>query len=330
MFRIIIEEVREIFKDYLKVAVATPNLRVADCSYNTQQIRLLMERASDEKIAMLCLPQLCVTGSTCGDLFLQEKLLVSARNAFYRLVDTTQYYNVLTVLGISGLPDDEDKNMIAVIKEGDIIALFPGSEPNLLKCDNTPNFSLSVVLNHETPIVPNATIIAHLAADSETVGSYDYRHTIIKGDSQRFACGYLYANAGYGESTTNTVFSGHNLIYENGILLAESKPFDTAWAVSEIDLTAIQHKKRQKFMKNTVNTGQNTGQNTAQNTGLVNINTADATQLTTLPGIGATIANNIIAHREANGFFTSIEQLQNVPRIGATTFSNLRDLITVG
>ncbi|MCL1988344.1 MAG: ComEA family DNA-binding protein [Firmicutes bacterium] len=80
----------------------------------------------------------------------------------------------------------------------------------------------------------------------------------------------------------------------------------------------------------TQNTGQNTGQNTAQNTGLVNINTADATQLTTLPGIGATIANNIIAHREANGFFTSIEQLQNVPRIGATTFSNLRDLITVG
>jgi len=69
---------------------------------------------------------------------------------------------------------------------------------------------------------------------------------------------------------------------------------------------------------------------TGQTGGLININTADATQLATLPGIGATIANNIINHREENGPFATIEQLQNVPRIGATTFQNLRDLITVG
>ena len=63
--------------------------------------------------------------------------------------------------------------------------------------------------------------------------------------------------------------------------------------------------------------------------GLVNINTADERLLTTLPGIGPVIAGNIISHREANGPFNTIEELGNVPRIGATTLNNLRDLITV-
>ena len=66
-----------------------------------------------------------------------------------------------------------------------------------------------------------------------------------------------------------------------------------------------------------------------QDSGLVNINTADTAQLQTLPGIGPVIAGNIIAHREANGLFDTVEQLINVPRIGAGTLNNIRDLITV-
>ena len=63
--------------------------------------------------------------------------------------------------------------------------------------------------------------------------------------------------------------------------------------------------------------------------GLVNINTADEATLTTLPGIGPVIAGNIIAYREAHGQFNSIDELRNVPRIGAATLNNLRDLVTV-
>jgi len=77
-------------------------------------------------------------------------------------------------------------------------------------------------------------------------------------------------------------------------------------------------------LEQTTATGQGSG-----GSGLVNINTADAAQLTTLPGVGAVIANNIIAHREANGPFATIEQLTNVPRIGAATLANLREFITV-
>ena len=67
----------------------------------------------------------------------------------------------------------------------------------------------------------------------------------------------------------------------------------------------------------------------AQGSGLININTADQAQLTTLPGIGPVIAGNIIAHRESHGPFATIEELRNVPRIGAVTLENLRDLVTI-
>ena len=63
--------------------------------------------------------------------------------------------------------------------------------------------------------------------------------------------------------------------------------------------------------------------------GLININTADASQLTTLPGIGPVRAQNIINYRETQGLFTSIEQLTNVPQIGAGTLNNVRDFVTV-
>ena len=68
---------------------------------------------------------------------------------------------------------------------------------------------------------------------------------------------------------------------------------------------------------------------TAVASGLVNINTADAAELRTLPGVGEVIAGNIIAHREANGPFTSVDQLINVPRIGTVILENLRPLVTV-
>lgn len=62
---------------------------------------------------------------------------------------------------------------------------------------------------------------------------------------------------------------------------------------------------------------------------LVNINTADSSELQSLPGIGATIANNIVEYRKENGIFETIEDLKNVSRIGDKTFDKLKDLITV-
>lgn len=79
---------------------------------------------------------------------------------------------------------------------------------------------------------------------------------------------------------------------------------------------------------NYLQTGTNVAADTVNNS-LVNINTADERILTTLPGVGPVIAGNIIAHREANGSFSSVEELRNVPRIGEVTMDRLRNLVTI-
>lgn len=82
-------------------------------------------------------------------------------------------------------------------------------------------------------------------------------------------------------------------------------------------------------VKSSSSSGKVAGAETEKQTGLVNINTASASQLDTLPGIGSTYAKRIIDYREANGGFKSIEEIQNVKGIGPKTFEKLKDLITI-
>lgn len=89
-----------------------------------------------------------------------------------------------------------------------------------------------------------ATVIANLSASDETVGKASYRRSLVSGQSARLISGYVYADAGYGESSTDLVFSGHNLICENGAILDESLPFGPGWAVSELDLHLLTHDRR--------------------------------------------------------------------------------------
>ena len=81
-----------------------------------------------------------------------------------------------------------------------------------------------------------ATLICNLSASNAVVGKADYRRSLVTGQSARLLCGYVYASAGAGESTQDLVFSGHDLVAENGRLLAEGKPFGDGRAVSEIDV----------------------------------------------------------------------------------------------
>ena len=81
-----------------------------------------------------------------------------------------------------------------------------------------------------------ATLICNLSASNAVVGKADYRRTLVCGQSARLVCGYVYASAGTGESTQDLVFSGHDLVAENGRLLAEGRPFGDGRAVSEVDV----------------------------------------------------------------------------------------------
>lgn len=89
-----------------------------------------------------------------------------------------------------------------------------------------------------------ALVICNLSASDETVGKADYRRALVTGQSARLCCGYLYADAGEGESTTDLVFAGHDLIAENGALLCERERFTTGLIVSEVDVSRLAYERR--------------------------------------------------------------------------------------
>ena len=89
-----------------------------------------------------------------------------------------------------------------------------------------------------------ATIIANLSASNETIGKDSYRRSLVSSTSARLLCGYIYASAGEGESTQDLVFSGHDLIAENGIILKESRLYSTGLTMSEIDVQRLCFERR--------------------------------------------------------------------------------------
>lgn len=123
----------------------------------------------------------------------------------------------------------------------------------LFACKQMPAFVLGVEVCEDlwAPIPPScahalagATVIANLSASDETIGKAAYRRELVAGQSARLLCAYLYADAGHGESTTDMTFAGHNLVAENGTLLAETSPFTGEEAITELDLGRMMQERQ--------------------------------------------------------------------------------------
>ena len=273
---------------FIKVAAGTPKIRVADCRYNAEQIFTMMREADKQGVKVLCLPELCLTGYTCGDLFLQDTLLCGAEEGLQTILEATRNLDMVTVLGLPVRCKWDNKlyNCAAVIQSGEILGLVPKTYlPNygefyeerwfasgagvetsvdlcgetvdmdaagLFACETVPNLVLGVEICEdlwatEPPSARlargGATVILNLSASNELVGKSGYRRNLVVGQSGRLVCGYVYADAGEGESTTDLVFSGHNIIAENGALLAERR-FATGLTISEIDVDRLAYERR--------------------------------------------------------------------------------------
>ena len=92
--------------------------------------------------------------------------------------------------------------------------------------------------------VAGANIIVNLSCSDEIAGKCNYRRDLVRMQSAKLICGYIYTDAGDGESTTDMAFAGHNIISENGTVLAESKLFDNGLIYSEIDVEMLADEKR--------------------------------------------------------------------------------------
>jgi NAD+ synthase (glutamine-hydrolysing) len=113
---------------FLRVAAATPPLRVADCAYNAEQLLALMRRAEAEGVAVLVCPELSLTGYTCADLFQHNTLLRGALDALTWLrTQSKQAFSGLAVVGLPLAIDDQVFNCAAVLHRGALLGLVPKS-----------------------------------------------------------------------------------------------------------------------------------------------------------------------------------------------------------
>ena len=251
---------------FLKAAALSPALRVADCAYNTRQILTELRAAAARGVKLAVFPEFCLTGYTCGDLFLQRTLQQGALTGLQELLDASRELDTVALVGLPLMVRGKLYNCAAVFCRGQLLGLVPKTYlPNygefyekrqftpgstevewvnvcgqdvpfgtslLFRCRQMPSFVLGVELCEDlwSALPPStfhalagATVIANLSASDETVGKAEYRRALVENQSARLLCGYLYASAGHGESTQDMVFAGHDLIAENGTLLAEVK-----------------------------------------------------------------------------------------------------------
>lgn len=283
---------------FIKVAAGTPEIKVADCAFNAACTINLMKQADKLGVRLLVLPELGLTGYTCGDLFLQPVLLDGAREALNSVRKASAKMDMLVIVGLPVQVRGKLYNCAAVICHGEILGLVPKTHlPNygefyekrwfspapeqsdyysgfgddvipfssklLFSCAQLPDFSVAVEICEDlwavnppsvSHAVAGAMIIANLSASDEIIGKDSYRRSLVTGQSARLVCGYLYADAGEGESTTDMVFAAHNMVAENGTLLAESERFATnALTVSEIDVSRLAGERRRMTTYPSVN-----------------------------------------------------------------------------
>lgn len=279
---------------FVKVAAATPQVKVADCFYNIEQIERMMRQAAGQGVQLIAFPELAITAYTCLDLFQQQTLLRNAEKALLRLVEQTQDVNIFTWVGVPLAAGDQLINAAVAFQKGKILGVVPKTYlPNYKEFQEERWFTSALDVTGRTirigeaaypmhnllqfvagdvivgaeicedlwvPIPPSTqlamagvNIIFNLSASNELIGKHAYRRQLVSQQSARCLAGYVYASCGFGESTTDLVFSGSSLIAENGVILAEAERFSTEeqLLISEIDIENLQHDRRisNSFMK---------------------------------------------------------------------------------
>ncbi len=277
---------------FIKTAAVTPKVQVADPEANAQEIIRLAAEAAGNGAKLIVFPELCITGYTCGDLFLQELLLRRAKEELFRIIRETAQLDALIFAGLPWEKDGKLYNVAAAFQGGRLLGLVPKTcLPNygefyelrhfvrgnkeaddvwvdlgdgegdyipfgtklLFTCESLPGLAVAAEICEDVwvPDPPSirhalagATVIVNCSASDETTGKDGYREALISGQSARLVCGYIYANAGEGESSQDLVFGGHNLIAENGKILSRSARFKNETIYADLDIERIVGERR--------------------------------------------------------------------------------------
>jgi len=250
---------------FIRVASITPKLIVANTEYNKTEIIECLQTADKSGCGIAVFPELCITGSTCGDLFHQRFLYQQSLASLKHIVCATENCSIAVILGLYIEHESLRFNCAALIQKGQIKGIVPkmvipdvqsrwfssGSAfcerictvrllgedipfGRLLFKDETSGVAIGIEVGEDRcqPVSPGlllalngAQILTNPSAEYDVAGRSDFKRNFIAIESARLVCGYAISSAGVHESTTDFVFSGQNLIAENGNMIAESSRF---------------------------------------------------------------------------------------------------------
>ena len=266
---------------FYKVGSASPLLKVGDPFYNIGKMYELFKLASSFGVNILVYPELSITGYTCQDLFLQSTLISRSMDALKDFAMRTKGSDMLTFIGFPLSYNGKLYNTAAAIQDGRILSFtakknlpvygefqedrwFTPSFDGVVYLDSSIPFGNRILHKYEDVTVAaeicedlwvssppsnehakhGANIIVNLSASDEVIGKEEYRRNLVALQSAKLVAGYVYADAAEGESTTDMVFTGSNIIAENGTILNESNFSSGSLTISEIDVQRLNQERR--------------------------------------------------------------------------------------
>ena len=231
---------------FIKVAAASPMIKVADAEYNAGKVIECMKKAADKGVKVLVFPELTLTGCSCYDLVGHSVILRGAERALEKVIEASAGSDMLVIVGLPYAPRGGALySVAAVISDGELLGLVPRSETDgtlfaaaddeggeetvcgkfdtffdtelLFTSDVLPGLSVAVELGADADAIDapaarhalaGATVIASLASFPATVTSTIEATEAVKYRSKHLKCGIILAAPGKGESTTDNVYSG--------------------------------------------------------------------------------------------------------------------------
>jgi len=245
---------------FTRLAVGIPSLALADCTQNLEEHKRLIEQAETADVDVLTLPELSLTGATCGDLFYQTTLLEQAEDALLELIAHTRKLRPLVAVGLPVKIGTRLFNCTALVSSGTLLGVVPKSSETpwfasirdcniheitlagetvpfgadlRFQCETFPALTVGIETQDRTS---DAGILLNPAADPERIGTRERRKTLVVTGSLHHQNATVYTGAGMGESSTDQVFAGHGLIAECGNLLLETERFKTDSQLSYCDV----------------------------------------------------------------------------------------------
>lgn len=251
---------------FLRVAAACPPVSVGDVSHNVGQILEVCRELESLEVRVAVFPELCITGYTCGDLFHNSTLIRSACSELERICIFTAGSDMAVIVGLPVADNGVLYNCAALVHNGRVqtvskvyipnynefyerrwFAPAPAGENRVFDVGGV-TIGIEICEDLWAPVPPSsfmavkgAEVIFNLSASDDLIGKYDYLLSLIKQQSARCICGYVYAGAGYGESSTDLVFDGKAIVCENGSLLARNRRWTPSdrYVVADIDIEAL-------------------------------------------------------------------------------------------